>query len=51
MEFTTLRRAMLAIPAQIVKTGRRIVYRVLNWNPWLQTFFRLVGQLARPMRC
>jgi hypothetical protein len=51
MEFTTFRRAMLAIPAQIVKTGRRFVYRVLNWNPWLQTFFRLVDQLARPMRC
>lgn len=51
MEFTTFRRAMLAIPAQIVKTGRKIVYRVLNWNPWLQTFFRLVDHFARPMRC
>ena len=51
MEFTTFRRAMLAIPAQIVKTGRRILYRVLAWNPWLQTFFRLLDQLNQPLRC
>jgi hypothetical protein len=51
MAFTTFRRAMILIPAQIVKTCRRIVYRVLNWHPWLQTFFSLVDQLARPMRC
>ena len=51
MEFTTFRRAMLAIPAQIVKTGRRIIYRVLAWNPWLKTFFRLLDQLNQPLRC
>ena len=51
MEFTTFRRAMIAIPTQIVKTGRRILYRVLAWNPWLQTFFRLLDQLNRPLRC
>ena len=51
MEFTTFRRAMLAIPTQIVKTGRRILYRVLAWNPWLQTFFRLLDQLNQPLRC
>ena len=51
MEFTTFRRAMIAIPTQIVKTGRRILYRVLAWNPWLQTFFSLLDQLNRPLRC
>jgi hypothetical protein len=51
MEFTTFRRAMLAIPTQIVKTGRRVIYRVLAWNPWLQTFFRLLDQLNQPLRC
>lgn len=48
MEFTPFRRAMIAIPAQLVKTGRRIIYRVLAWNPWLQSFFRLLNHLNRP---
>ena len=42
---------MIAIPTQIVKTGRRIPFRVLAWNPWLQTFFRLLDQLNQPLRC
>ena len=42
---------MMIIPAQIVRTGRRIVYRLLAWNPWQHVFFRLLDQLARPLRC
>ncbi len=34
MDFTTFRNAMMRIPAQIVSAGRRIVYRLLAWNPW-----------------
>ena len=34
MEFTTFRRAFMAVPAQIISTGRRIVFRLLSWNPW-----------------
>jgi hypothetical protein len=51
MEFTTFRRAFMAIPAQIVKTGRRIVYRLLAWNRWLPVFFNLLDELRVPMRC
>ena len=51
MEFGTFRRALLGIPAQIVKTGRKIVYRLLNWNPWQHVFFRLLDQLRQPLRC
>jgi hypothetical protein len=31
------------IPAQILSTGRRLVYRLLAWNPDQQIFFRFVG--------
>ena len=34
MDFATFRNAMINIPAQIVRTGRKIVYRLLAWNPW-----------------
>jgi hypothetical protein len=51
MEFSTFRRVMMQIPAQIVLAGRRIVYRLLGWNPWQSVFFRLLEQLRRPLRC
>jgi hypothetical protein len=51
MDFTTFRQAMMNIPAQIVSTGRRIIYRFLAWNPWQHVFFRLLDQLAQPLRC
>lgn len=51
MEFTTFRRAFMAIPAQVVKTSRKIVLRFLAWNRWLPAFFRLLDQLRLPLRC
>ena len=34
MEFATFRQAFMNIPTQIVRTGRKIVYRLLAWNSW-----------------
>jgi hypothetical protein len=51
MDFRTFRAAMIRLPAQIAATGRRIVYRLLAWNPWQHVFFRLLDQLRRPLRC
>jgi len=51
MDFSTFRAAMMRIPAQIIRAGRRIVYRLLAWNPWQHVFFRLLDQLHVPLRC
>ena len=51
MDFTTFRQAMMNVPAQILSTGRRIVYRLLAWNPWQHVFFRLLDHLRHPLRC
>ena len=51
MDFATFRRTLINVPAQIVRTGRRIVYRLLAWNPWQHVFFRWLDQLRRPLRC
>ncbi len=51
MEFSTFRQAMMNIPAQILRTGRKIVFRWMAWNPWQQVFFRLLDQLHRPLKC
>ena len=40
MEFKKFIHCFVNIPCLIVRTGRRIVYRVLAWNPWLGVFFR-----------
>lgn len=49
MDFATFRHAFIQLPAQIVRGGRRIVYRLLSWNPWQPAFFRLLDQLNRPL--
>ena len=51
MDFSTFRNAWINVPAQIIRSGRRIVYRFLSWNPWQSAFFRLLGVLNKPLRC
>jgi hypothetical protein len=51
MDFSTFRRALVEAPAQILRTGRKIVYRLLGWNRWQHVFFRLLDRLAQPLRC
>lgn len=45
MEFKTFLNAFLRLPCQIVQSGRRLIYRLLGWNPHLGVFFRLVDRL------
>lgn len=51
MEFSTFRQAWINVPAQIVRTARRIEYRLLSWNRWQSAFFRLLDALQVPLRC
>jgi hypothetical protein len=45
MEFATFRAAVIELPCQIVRTGRRLIYRLLSWNPWQGAVLRLVERL------
>jgi hypothetical protein len=45
MEFKTFLNAFMHLPCQILRTGRKLVYRLLSWNPHLLIFFRLLDQL------
>ena len=51
MKFKKFVNALVRVPCQIVRTGRRIVYRLLAWNPWLGVLVRGAETLGRPMRC
>ena len=46
MEFRTFVNYFMKIPCQIIRTGRKLVYRLLNWNPWLGVFRRLAVELS-----
>ena len=51
MEFRTFLNAFMRVPAQVVRTGRRVIFRLLSWNPWQHVFLRGVDQLHGRMRC
>lgn len=51
MEFKTFLNSLVRLPCQIVKTGRRLVYRLLAWNPWAGTLIRLSEAMRLPLRC
>lgn len=61
MEFKRFVNAFVLVPCQVVRAGRRLVYRLLAWNPWQAVFLRAVDALRRltfttpathrPLRC
>jgi len=62
MRFRTFVHALVQIPCQIVRTGRRVVYKLLAWNPWQAVLLRGVETLRtglpglhtpryEPLRC
>jgi hypothetical protein len=51
MEFKTFLNALMRLPCQIVRGGRKIVYRLLSWNPWQEVLLRAVEALRLPLRC
>lgn len=51
MEFKRFLTGFMQIPAQVVKTGRKIIFRLLSWNPLQSVFLRAADLLERPLRC
>jgi len=39
MEFRRFLHAVMLLPCQVVRTARRVIYRVLSYNRWLKDFF------------
>lgn len=49
MEFRTFLQAIVALPAQILRTARKLIYRLLGYNRWLKVLlktFERIRQLA-----
>jgi hypothetical protein len=45
LEFKAFVQTFVRLPCQLVRTGRRLIYRILACNPHLRIFFRLVTVL------
>ena len=50
LDFSTFRQALILIPTQIVRTARRLIYRLLAWSESLDTLFRLYESVSIPLR-
>jgi hypothetical protein len=51
MEFKTFLNFFLRMPTQIIRKGRKIIYRFLSWNQWQPVFFRAFDQLHGKLLC
>lgn len=47
MEFRRFLQAIVLLPAQIVRSGRRIIYRIMAYNSYLKDFFAAWERLRR----
>lgn len=47
MEFRRFLQAIVLLPAQIVRSGRRIIYRIMGYNSYLKDFFAIWEKLRR----
>jgi len=50
MEFRRFLHEFIALPCQILRSGRRLVYRILCYRESLETFFETFDAIRR-LRC
>jgi hypothetical protein len=50
MEFKAFLQAFMLIPVQVVRTSRRLVFRLLAWNRWQAVFLRGFDHCGTPLR-
>ena len=47
MEFRRFLNAIVLVPCQIIRTGRRLLYRILGYNQWTRTFLTTFTRIRR----
>lgn len=51
MEFKTFLNAFILIPCQLVRQGRKLIFRLLSWNPWQEVLLRFADRMGHRLRC
>ena len=47
MEFKRFLQELLLVPCQVVYSGRQVIYRLLQWNPWVSILLASVKRLRQ----
>jgi hypothetical protein len=47
MEFRRFLNTIVRLPTQIIRGGRRIVFRILGYNDWTRTFLQTYGTIGQ----
>jgi hypothetical protein len=47
MEFRTFLQEVMLLPCQVVQAGRRLIYRLLQWSPWVNMLCEVREHLTR----
>jgi hypothetical protein len=47
MEFRTFLAEVMLLPCRIVRAGRRLLYRLLQWNPWVDMLCQMSERLRK----
>jgi hypothetical protein len=45
MEFRSFLSAIILLPCQIVRTARRVIYRIMSYTRWLEDFFATFARI------
>ena len=51
MEFKKFLNVFMLVPCQLVRQGRKLIYRLLSWNVWQEVLLRYVNAVRLPIRC
>lgn len=51
MEFATFLNAFMQVPAQVIRSARRLVYRLLTYRPSVDALLLMHERIRRPLRC
>ena len=43
--------ALIRVPCQIIRSGRRVIYRLIGWNHWNPALLRMSDAMRHPLRC
>ena len=49
LEFRAFLEEVVLLPCQVVRAGRCLIYRLLQWNPWVSMLCR-ASELLRKLR-
>lgn len=51
MEFNTFRQSIIQVPAQIIRRGRQLIYRLLTYRPSIEPLLLIQDNVVQPLRC